>query len=244
VQLGRTGVSLDPAYTKANQSAANMLAEISAAVTNPNEKKSVNDVMAELTIMMLKHSLANKNVEREMRTEIAQIQYQNGMKIADLIKQKGEMAFKKALTQAVTQLTSAVVSLGAQKLTEHLMTREKGTAGIATDGKAAGKDGKIAPTDHEKSRAQTYAGLVSNVARESVSCIGNLIGAEFDLGISKIDAERQVIEITNKLLDSISSSVDSSIRSQESAIQFAMSMLQQLNSLAADGCNKIINNMR
>ncbi|MDR1435229.1 MAG: hypothetical protein LBI77_02390, partial [Puniceicoccales bacterium] len=80
VQLGGVGVSVDPAYTKANQSAANMLAEISMAVTNPNEKKSVNDIMAELMIMMVKHSLANKNVEREMRVEIAQIQYKNGMK--------------------------------------------------------------------------------------------------------------------------------------------------------------------
>ncbi|MDR2806686.1 MAG: hypothetical protein LBB11_00830 [Puniceicoccales bacterium] len=248
VKLGGSVISLDPVFTKADQSAANIVAEISSAtVGNPMSKMSVNDIMAEMTMMMLQNAFANKSVEREMRAELSSMQFQNGMKLADMIEKRGELAFKKAVTSAVTQVASAVANIAAQEITEKIMLRSKNSTDISVGAQAATEGAthtKIAPTALERQKAMQTGQLVGELAKSTTSCIGNLIAANLDLDISKIDAEQKTMETMNKLIDNIISSVDSSIHSQESAIQFAMNMLQQLNSLAAESCNRIINNMR
>ncbi|MDR2372124.1 MAG: hypothetical protein LBD60_03185 [Puniceicoccales bacterium] len=48
--------------------------------------------------------------------------------------------------------------------------------------------------------------------------------------MSKIETQKQAMETSGKLLGSIASSVGSSIRAQDQAIQFAMGMLDKINS--------------
>jgi ketopantoate reductase len=212
---------------------------------------SLNDMAAELTIMILQNAQSIKAIEREMKAELAAVQFQNGMKMADMIEKRGELAFQKAVTEAVTKMTSAVASIAAQKIGEKLAT-PKTTQGEGRSqlGLGQGDGSKFIPgqksqlTEAQKMAVQSTGKMCNDLAKAMVEATGTLIAAHLDLDISKIDAEKQVMETMNKLIDSVISSVDSSIRSQDSAISFAMNLLQQLNSLAADGCNKIINNMR
>ncbi|MDR0418538.1 MAG: hypothetical protein LBH08_03895 [Puniceicoccales bacterium] len=255
VQLGGPAISIDGTLSVEDQAITKQIKSFesipaSAVSLDPMQTMSLNDMMAELTMMMLKNALSNKEVEREMRAELAVIQFQNGMKMADMIEKRGELAFKKAIVEAVTKVASIVTSIAAQKIGEKLATPKRKNNDLDQMGVEQGegfteiKRPKAKLTDAQKMAAQNTGRLCGDLAKAMVEATGMIIAAHLDLDISKIDAERQAMETMNKLMDSVMSSVDSSIRSQDSAIQFAMNMLQQINNLAADSCNKIISNMR
>ncbi|MDR1366586.1 MAG: hypothetical protein LBJ13_01610 [Puniceicoccales bacterium] len=254
VRLGGPAISVGDTFSASDQATASQLRSFegipaSAVSLNPYASMSLNDMAAELTMMMLENACASKRMEREMRAELAAMQFKNGMHMADLILERGELAFEKAVTEAVTKLAAVVAELAAQKIGEKLATPKKENQikdQLPVDNGAVDEIEmpKAELTRDQKRAAYNTGKLCGDLAKAMVESTGTLIAAHFDLDISKIDAEKQVLETTNKLLDSLISSVDSSIRSQDSAIQFAMNMLQQLNSLAADSCNKIIGNIR
>jgi hypothetical protein len=263
-QLGGAVINVDPTLTMADQELADMVKfrgspppladqigqgldeEQMAALQEQcnNGQLSVNDLAAELTIIMLKNALENKTIERQMRAELAQVQFQNGMKIADLIKTKGELAYKKAVTQAVTQLASCIGSLVTSKLVEKALTPKKGSQGDADAEHLLMDSLKTGPTAMQREAARRTGEMVGNLVGKVVETAGTLIAAEFDLGISKIDAQIKAKETMGQLVDSISRSVQSSISAQEQAIQFAMSMMEKIFSLAHQSASSIINNSR
>ncbi|MDR2201100.1 MAG: hypothetical protein LBN94_03260 [Puniceicoccales bacterium] len=270
VQLGGTGISIDPIFTKSDQLTADMLTQIGATSGNPQANMSLNDMVAEVMIMTLQHAQEMKSIEREMKAELAQIQFQNGMKIADLIREKGELAYKKAVTEAVGKLVSTAVNIGLNKLAEHMATPSKAerstvkintdvspsTAQISTDkngmpGSATTPD--MAPgsttevrevTDRERAHAQRQGELAGSLGSGIVDCVCGIVAANFDLEISKIDAEIKVHETMNKLVDNIISSVDASIHSAESLKQFCLNMISQMANLTHDAFTKIAGNIR
>ncbi|MDR0740509.1 MAG: hypothetical protein LBF34_02245 [Puniceicoccales bacterium] len=69
------------------------------------------------------------------------------------------------------------------------------------------------------------------IAKRKKVCF--VVGA-ISFEMSKIEAQKQATETMEKLLDSIASSVESSIRAQDQAIQFAMGMLDKINSSTRD----------
>ncbi|MDR2812342.1 MAG: hypothetical protein LBB05_00910 [Puniceicoccales bacterium] len=208
-------------------------------------KLSVNDLAAELMILMINNAFENKSIERQMRAELAQVQFQNGMKIADMIKAKGDLAYKKAVTQAVTKMTACVADIAATKIADHIASRKEGADHLNLAQKGGTDDTRGFKYDPEKRNAIRQAGkLTSEALRTTVETAGNLMCAELDLKTSQIDAQQKAAEAMNKLLDSVASSVESSIRAQDQAIQFAMGMLDKINNLAHDSLSRIIGNMR
>jgi hypothetical protein len=205
---------------------------------------SVNDLAAALMIIMLKNALENKTIERQMRAELALVTFLNGMKIAELIKLKGELAYKKAIFQAGTQLASCVANFAVSKLVEKALTPggSHGEANLAEEGKLDST--KTGPIEAERMAARKTGELAGNLVGQAISSTGMIVEAEFDLGISKIDAQIKVLEATNQLIASISQSVQSSITSQEQAIQFALSMMEKIFSLAHQTASSLTNNTR
>ncbi|MDR1906809.1 MAG: hypothetical protein LBQ03_01135 [Puniceicoccales bacterium] len=210
-----------------------------------NGKLSVNDLAAELMILTLNNAMENKSIERQMRAELAQVQFQNGMKVADLIKQRGELTYKKAVTEAVTKMTTLAVDLGS-KATAHYIANQKKSGmaevNVMKGSKDTGKDFKYSP--NEQKAIIERGEMVSDALKKIVESTSTLISGELELGISKIDAQQKATEAMNKLLDSIASSVESSIRTQDQAIQFAMGMIDKINSLAHDSFSRIVGNIR
>ncbi|MDR1590603.1 MAG: hypothetical protein LBR92_01220 [Puniceicoccales bacterium] len=203
---------------------------------------SINDLAAELMILMITNALENKSAERQMRAELAQMQFQNGMKIADMIKQKGELAFQKAVTQAVTKAVTCAVDIVASKVTDHFVKKK---VAVETSNEQVERNGdKLRDKSKEEKKATKEAGRLMNEGiKTCVETVGTLVSAELDLKMSQIDAQKQSAEAMGKLVDSIASSVESSIRTQEQVIQFAMGMLDKIFSLAHDSMSKITNNI-
>jgi hypothetical protein len=273
-------LSSDP-MTMGDQAALNQLKVFenipaSAVSNNPRESMSLNDMVAELTMMMLQHAMANKSIERAMKAELAVTQFQNGMKMAEMIEQKGKLAFEKAVVESVTKLASALVDIAATKIAEKAKAKEteqkitsnsldstedklaaqqvandvdgKVTETQATKpnfaGYAADKTEKVPLSEAQKKAIDDKASLIKEVVKATIDCTGVLVAAHLDLGMSKIDAEKQAMKTLNKLMDSVTSSVDSSIHSAEQSIQFALDFLKQINSMAHEAAQAIINNSR
>ncbi|MDR0590871.1 MAG: hypothetical protein LBG09_03445 [Puniceicoccales bacterium] len=210
-----------------------------------NGQLSINDLAAELMIIMLNNAMENKTIERKMRAELAQVQFQNGMKIADLMKAKGELAFKAAVTQAATQLASCIGNLVTSKLVEKALTpknKSHDEAGLGDEGTL--ESTKIGPTEAERKAAREAGQIAGNLVGKVIESAGAIVVAECNLGISKIDAEIKTQEALGQLVDSIARSVQSSITSQEQAMQFAINLVEKLYSLAHQSLSSITNNIR
>jgi hypothetical protein len=265
VQIGGAGVILMPPLTPDDLKTLEMvqfrgtplpLAEQMQAGLDParmealvgecnNGNLSVNDLAAELMILMLNNALANKSIERQMRAELAQMQYQNGMKIADMIGKKGELAYKKAVTQAVTKMATVAVDIATTKIADYIANQKLGNvAGENLTGGTGSQKGGFKYTPEERDAIRRNGAMTNEALKAAIETTGNLICADLDLEMSQIDSQKQAAEATGKLLDSIASSIDSSIRAQDQAIQFIMSMLDKINSLAHDTISKINSNIR
>ncbi|MDR2372127.1 MAG: hypothetical protein LBD60_03200 [Puniceicoccales bacterium] len=266
VNVGGPGIILEPPLTPEDQKTREMiqfrgtplpLAEQMRAGLDPermdalidqcnNGQLSVNDLAAELMILMINNAFENKSIERQIRSEIAQLQFQNGMKIADMIKEKGELAYKKAVTDAVTKMvaTLADAAINAAAYNKSQQKGENKTSINMETGAGDSEAGGLKYTKDQRENINKAGKLGGEAVKTIIESTGSLICAEFDLKISKIDAQKQVAETMGKLLDSIASSVESSIRAQDQAIQFAMGMLDKINSLAHDSLSRIIGNMR
>ncbi|MDR0740507.1 MAG: hypothetical protein LBF34_02235 [Puniceicoccales bacterium] len=212
-----------------------------------NGQLSVNDLAAELMILMINNAFENKSIERQIRSEIAQLQFQNGMKIADMIKEKGELAYKKAVTDAVTKMVASLAD-AAINAAAYNKSQQKGEnvgqTNMEAEGSANSKAGGFKYTGEQRDNINKAGKLGGDAVKTIIESTGSLICAEFDFKISKIETQKQATETMGKLLDSIASSVESSIRAQDQAIQFAMGMLDKINSLAHDSLSRIIGNMR
>ncbi|MDR3317697.1 MAG: hypothetical protein LBS71_02745 [Puniceicoccales bacterium] len=205
---------------------------------------SISDLEAEIMILVIKNAFDNKCTEREMRAQLAQIQFQNGMKIADMIKQKGELAYKRAVTDAVTKLAACVGSITAEYGAKKLMNRPRTRTDVDVSGKGTTTNAKVPLTDVQKQAIQAAATHVSNLVKTSIETIGNLMCAADDKKMSELEVKQKIAEVLNKLVDSIASAVESSIRSQEQAIQFALGVVDKIFSLAASAFSSITNNIR
>ncbi|MDR1334412.1 MAG: hypothetical protein LBJ71_04280 [Holosporaceae bacterium] len=206
---------------------------------------SVNDLATELMMLMLNNAFENKSIERQMRAELAQIAFQNGMKAADMTGKKGELAYKKAAIQAVTKMASVAVDIATSKVADYIANQKKpDVAGIHAKRGGGDRAGGFKYTPDERKAIKENWKLGNEALKAAIETTGSLMCADIDLEMSKIDAQKQAAEATGKLIDSIASSVDSSIRAQDQAIQFAMSMLEKINSLAHDIISKIVNNIR
>jgi hypothetical protein len=207
---------------------------------------SVNDLATELMLLMLNNALENKTIERQMRAELAQLQFQNSMKIADMIGKKGELAYKKAVTQAVTKMASIAVDIAATKIAEYIANQKLGSVAnpnLGANIEGSSKGGfKYSPEERENIRQ--CGRLTSEALKAAIETTGSLICADLDRETAEIDSQKQAAEAMGKLLDSVANSIESSIRAQDQAIQFAMSMIEKINTLAHETANKITGNMR
>ena len=216
-------------------------------INTPNAS-SISDLASELMIIMLQNAQENKSLERMMKTELSNAQFTNGMKIADKITERGKSEFSLAITGAVMGLTAQAVGFASQKIATKVLTNKAMKSNMITQQSSDTSSVSTQPqkplTDAQRLAINSSSSFMKDVTSSVVNCASTLASASLKLGISQIDAERQVLETSNKLVDSWISSVDSSIKSQEAAMQFAMNMVQQINNLAKEGAEKIINNMR
>jgi hypothetical protein len=206
---------------------------------------SVNDLATELMMLMLNNAFENKSIERQMRAELAQIAFQNGMKTADMTGKKGELAYKKAVIQAVTKMASVAADIVTSKVADYIANQKNGdVARKNTEGGGSSQAGGFKYTPEERKAIKENWKLGNEAFKAAIETTGSLMCADIDLEMSKIDAQKQATEATGKLIDSVASSVDSSIRAQDQAIQLIMSMLDKINNLFHDSISKIVNNMR
>jgi hypothetical protein len=192
MKLGGSPLSVDDLFSKTDGETAAQIKSFegipaSAVSGNPMQAMSLNDMAAELTMTMLKNALDNKQIEREIKAELAVVQFQNGMKIADMIEERGELAFQKAVTEAVTKVASAIVTIGGQKLGEKL-AKPKGKGDdvelAAVDGSGRGgtiKGKKPQLTDAQKMTAQNTGKLTGELLKAMVEATGALVVAHLDL---------------------------------------------------------------
>jgi hypothetical protein len=267
-QSGGAPITVDPKWTVEEQQALDQAREIGKTPQMPlsdqiqqgldqsqidalkeqcnNGQLSINDLAAELMIMMLKNAMDNKTAERQMRAELAQVQFQNGMKIADLIKQKGEGNYKKAVTHAVTQLASAVVPLLTSKIAEKALTSTKGKkhhdAGMAEEGKLTITE--VTPDEVQKAAAASIGQWVASLVKTSVEVTGELISAELDLKNSIIESQTKKLESYNQIIGSVAQSVSAAIAVQVQIMQFTLSLLEKIGNLSNQSTTSVINNIR
>jgi hypothetical protein len=209
-----------------------------------NGRLSINDLAMELTILILNNALENKCIERQIRSELTQIRFVSDMEMAKMIEEKGELAFKKTITSTVTKVVSTVAVVAIEETANYIANRKKEEAGVAVEGSGGSKEKDFKYTKPERDAIIRRGQLTGKLSDQVSQAVGEIIAADSDLEMSKLDAQMKKREAMNKLMDSIANSVESSIRAQEQAIQFSMGMLDKINSLAHDSVSRIIGNMR
>jgi hypothetical protein len=207
-------------------------------------KLSVSDLATELMIMMINNAHENKAIERQMRAELAQVHFENDMEIAKMIKEKGELAFKKVITGVVTKVATTVLTIAAEQTANYIATRKTNAAGSDVGAIKGDQQKGFKYTPQEQEDIRRKGQLAGKLGEQVSQTVGEIIGAELDLDASKLESQIKIREAMNKLNDSIANSVESSIRAQEQAIQFAAGMLDKICNLAHDTLSRIIGNMR
>lgn len=211
------------------------------------QKMSISDMASELMIMMLKNANETKATEREMSAEMSAIQFQNGMEIAKFIQENGDTAFKQAIAGAVIQLTTAVANGATTTVVQLKINRQKNTL-VDNQEKDGGGSSTIEKGDYyteaQKQNIQNIGNSVNQISNSIFNTAKSFTDAYMNKSISENQAKQKILETGSNLAESIKKSADSSVNTQNSAIQFCLNMIQQINSLAHDSTSRITGNMR
>jgi hypothetical protein len=212
---------------------------------------TIGSLAAQVAILMTKNAYLQKSVEREMKAEMTQLQYQLGMDIAEKIREKGEMEFKQKMVEAF----SCVVESGAGMISEHfgrkfaesnLTQKDNGVASVDTTNSDTPntqdptKPQKIPLTEQEKARVNMEAGMANEMGKALGGVVTKTVSAHLGLEISNTDAEIRGMETLNQLVGNIIQSVDSSMRSADQNMQAALQLFSQICNIQHDAIQNVI----
>lgn len=206
---------------------------------------SLEDVVMELMICQLKGALDMKSAERQMKADLSADQYKRGMEIANLIKDKGQKEFTSAMVQTVSQVASGLGAIASRKIIKALMSHGPNNKFAADASNNSGNYSKVNfMTESEKMNMQQTMALGSDMTSQGIKSAGDIASAALRLQSNQDDVQIKRLETESKLTDSITSSIDSAISSQNGAVQFYQNMLQTIGSLLYDAARNIISNSR
>ncbi|MDR2735783.1 MAG: hypothetical protein LBB20_03025 [Puniceicoccales bacterium] len=122
---------------------------------------SIGTLAAQVAILMTKNASLQKSIEREMKAEMTQLQYQIGMDVAQKIREKGELEFNQKMVEAFSGIVETAAGMIAQqigrKISEHnLQKYDEGVAQIDTTAPTSTPSAKAAETRSEQAADENF----------------------------------------------------------------------------------------